>query len=1169
MPQSSYSNNLLIGLDIGSTTVKAVVVDASTEALVWSDYRRHETRPLEICLALLEQAESKFDNAGPATWRVFATGSGAPPVAECIGACVFHEVTAISRFVKRHYPDASTVIEVGGEDAKLVGFSDAAGGGKRRKWASMNDRCAGGTGVIIERISAKLGISREHLCALSLKGAQVHRVAGKCGVFADTDINSLHKQGVPARDLMISLFDAIVQQNLSVLGRGHVLRPTVLLLGGPHAFIPAMQACWRMHLLKHWRERGVPLPEGRGPDTLVVVPEHAVLFAALGAVECGRDHLRANPDFAAYRGTEALRSRIRRQASGVRSQKPGVRSQGSECEQLLTHDSCFLAPISVSGFKALVKPNGWKPKRRAAGSVIDVYLGLDGGSTSTKAVLLDLDKEVVAKAYQLSQGNPIEDAKQVLAALMNQVREQGWRMRVRAAATTGYAKDILREAIGADLAVVETVAHMHSASHYHPGADVICDVGGQDIKIILLKNGVVKDFRVNTQCSAGTGYYLQSTAVALGYRVEDYAEVAFSARAMPTFSAGCAVFLQSEIVGFQRQGWRPNEILAGLAAVLPKNIWLHVCQMPNITQLGKTFVLQGGVQRNLAAVKAQTDFILGRFEGSGMTPEVLVHRHCGESGAIGCALGAQRHAMRAGDRFRSSFIGFDAAACIHYATRSDETTRCGFCANRCMRTFVDIGVNGRIGGGARRRLIVANCDKGTADSLDDMRAAAWRIEAVKRANPNLADEASRLLFEPVTVDRVDDSLPRPRVLALPCRRKADARRRDRMLRRGEVRIGIPRVLDMYSTAPFFMGYFQSLGLPASSIVWSDYTHEQVFRKGSRRGSIDPCYPSTLALAHVHNLLYVKHGRERPLTHIFFPVIDSLPTWLEGMAACRSCPGSAAAPEATYAAFVKERDVFTQYVGGGSERNAPAIRFKRTFVELSDPELCAHQMWEDWADEIGVSKGESRRAVEEGFKALERYHAELRSRGRVVLEMLEREQRLGILLLARPYHIDPGINHGILEQLQTRGFPILTADSLPVDAEVLEPLFADEGAGAASEAVGWVKRSGTHHFRDIDDVWKHGFSENSSRKIWAAKFAARHPHLVGLEISSFKCGHDASISWTVERILECSGTPFFCFRDIDENKPSASLNMRVDTIVHFLGRWDGPGTAVAKPECEGG
>ena len=190
-------------------------------------------------------------------------------------------------------------------------------------------------------------------------------------------------------------------------------------------------------------------------------------------------------------------------------------------------------------------------------------------------------------------------------------------------ATTGYAKDTLRDVICADVALVETVAHAKSALHYYEQPDAIVDVGGQDIKLIILKDGRVKDFKLNTQCSAGNGYFLQAIAEGFGIRVEEFADIAFTARAMPVFPYGCAVFLQADIASFQGQGWKPHEILAGLAAVLPKNVWLYIAKIPNLPELGTRFILQGGTQNNLAAVKAQVDFIRSRFHGSGRTPEII------------------------------------------------------------------------------------------------------------------------------------------------------------------------------------------------------------------------------------------------------------------------------------------------------------------------------------------------------------------------------------------------------------------------------------------------------------------------------------------------------------------------------------------------------------------
>ncbi len=236
---------------------------------------------------------------------------------------------------------------------------------------------------------------------------------------------------------------------------------------------------------------------------------------------------------------------------------------------------------------------------------------------------------------------------------------------------------------------METVAHTESALKFYDDPHVIIDVGGQDIKLIVLKDGRVKDFKLNTQCSAGNGYFLQSTAEGFGKKVEEFADIAFSAKSMPSFGYGCAVFMQSDIVNFQRQGWRSEEILAGLADVLPKNVFLYVASIPNLASLGSRFVLQGGTQNNLAVVKAEVDFIKSSFRAKGKVPEIIVHEHCGESGAIGAA----QEALRLWNNGKqTTFIGLEAVRNIRYRTTRNEDTRCYFCKNNCLRTFIDVDV---------------------------------------------------------------------------------------------------------------------------------------------------------------------------------------------------------------------------------------------------------------------------------------------------------------------------------------------------------------------------------------------------------------------------------------------------------------------------------------------
>ena len=239
---------------------------------------------------------------------------------------------------------------------------------------------------------------------------------------------------------------------------------------------------------------------------------------------------------------------------------------------------------------------------------------------------------------------------------------------------TGYAADVLQESVKSDANIVETVAHMMSATHYFGDIDVICDIGGQDIKVLFMQNGDIKNFRLSNQCSAGNGMLLQAMADQFGVKVTDYADVAFEAKLSPKFSYGCAVFLDSDRVNFQKEGFSKEELLAGLAQVLPKNVWQYVVQIPRMAELGKKFVLQGGTQHNLAALKAQVDYIKARVPGA----EVYVHPHTGEAGAIGAAMETRRVVMRKG---HSTFIGIDDAINLEFQAVNDESTRCHFCPN--------------------------------------------------------------------------------------------------------------------------------------------------------------------------------------------------------------------------------------------------------------------------------------------------------------------------------------------------------------------------------------------------------------------------------------------------------------------------------------------------------
>ncbi len=1123
---------IFIGVDVGSTTVKAVVIDANSREIIWKDYRRHETKQPEEVLSFLQRIEEAFPDISRDQMRVFFTGSGAMSIADLVGAKFVQEVTAVCQAAEQLYPEVGSIIDLGGQDSKIIIFKDNPRTGKKTKIPSMNDKCAGGTGAVIDKINAKLGLTPEELCQHGYDGVKLHHVAGKCGVFAETDINSLQKQGIQTSELMASLFEAIIIQNLTVLTRGHTLRPQVLLLGGPNNYILGIKEAWRHHITQIWADRDFPLPENVDPKSLIITPENALYFAAIGAVQFG---IEEEEDLGKYQGCDQLEYYIK---EGRMLARAGAEAGlvGSEEE--------------LKAFKEKYTPVPFEPAVFKKGERVKGFIGLDVGSTSTKAVLLSPEKEVLVKAYQLSRGNPIKDTQEVLAKIRQQILASGATLEVMGLVTTGYAKDVLKEVLSADSAVVETVAHTNSALHYYQDVDVICDIGGQDIKIMMLKDGQVKDFELNTQCSAGNGYFLQGTSESFGIPVDQYADVAFKSRLTPTFSYGCAVFLQADIVNFQRLGWKPEEILAGLAAVLPKNVWLYVAQIPNFAKLGTNFVLQGGTQKNLAAVKAQVDFIESRFEGKDESPNIIVHLHCGESGAIGAALEAAK--LWENGHTSTTFIGLEAVSRIHYTTTSNESTRCHFCKNDCLRTFIDLDIlpengkwnnfpfvengNGKIhanghpltseeknaeqNGSVHRRIIVGNsCEKGSVVDVNEMRGIKKSIDETLKTTPNLVNVAIKKLFK---------SFNPPKVPA-PAGKFTPKKRLEAFEKRSRLRIGIPRVLLMYSFAPLFSGYFESLGIRKSNIIFSDFTSEKLFKEGGKRGTIDPCYPSKVTLSHVHDLLYVQH-KKRKLDMIFFPMIGNVDSGLSNMVGKWACPSVAPSPESVKAAFTKETDIFAE----------KGIRYVSPFLNMAEPELFSEQMFTMFKPLFGLTRREHNFAMDQAWKALAKYKKEMQQLSRSVLDELEQNNKIGIVLLGRPYHKDPGINHEIFDEFQKLGYPVLAQDILPMDEKTLDAVFGED-----------IRTGRVNDPLDISDVWKRSLSSNVNIKLWAAKFVARHPNLVALELSSFKCGHDAPTYNVIEEIIESSGTPFFSFKDIDENKPKGSIRLRIETIHYFL------------------
>ncbi len=1091
MESTSVNGRLLLGIDVGSTTVKAVVM-SSDQQILWKHYQRHNARQPEVVRDFLKEINDQFEGRALSS---FITGSGGRAIAPHINARYVQEVNAVTYAVEKLHPQTGSVIELGGQDAKVIIWKEDAEG-RKSTLTFMNDKCAGGTGATIDKILGKIGLSMRAAAQVRPEGKTTHHIAAKCGVFAETDVVGLLKAGIDQQEILVSLAAAIARQNIEVLVKGNVLRDDVLLLGGPHTYLPVFTHIWRELIpetwaIHHWT------PSKKAIEELVRVPEDAQYFAAIGAVLFGREsddlfselHRGQQADQHFLGGIERLdhyisQGRVAQLESSGAVRDGLVKSEGEREE--------FARKYTIPDFAA----PSFDP-----GTTVSGYIGIDGGSTSSKMALVDGGGELVYKDYVLSKGNPIIDIRGMFGRMQKWALEKQISLKILGTGVTGYASSILKEAFNLDVAVVETVAHMKAASAFYGDVDVICDIGGQDIKVLFMKHGRVVDFKLNTQCSAGNGYFLQGMADQFGIPIEQYADYAFKARKAPAFNYGCAVFMEQDKVNFQQLGWSKEEIMAGLALVLPLNIWNYVVQETNLARLGNTIVLQGGTQKNLAAVKAQVDYINDRLPHAA----VYVHKYADICGAIGAAMEVKEFLVGK----QSSFIGINDAAKVVFESRNDATTRCRFCNNRCPRTFIDIHVTDNK---TVRFITGYGCDKGTAESIDTMRSREKEKLAVKEKYPNLVDGAARLVFEEFSFE------------PLPEETKSFRRSGSQAFKKREtLKIGIPRLLNMYLYAPFFSTYFRALGI--KDIRYSDFTSAGLWHEGNKWGAIDPCFPAKVAPAHIYNLL-----KQNDLTHICFPRITHLESAVGNTLGNSACVIQMGTPEVVHAVFTRENDYFADCK---VELWKPLLRMDRRLEVIGE-------MYAYFKDALSITWDENEWAVNQGFNAQAQYLSTLRKQGAKIINELIDENRIGILVLGHPYHHDPGLNHGILDEFQMRGFPILCIESLPVTDNFLRPLF--EGEGQISEVP--------KEF-DIKDIWQRNFNRNTNLKIWGAKVASRHPNLAVIDLSSFKCGHDAPTYSYIDNVLDASETPHFLFHDIDQNKPRATINIRIQTIEYFL------------------
>lgn len=570
-----------MGIDVGSTTVKAAVIDGSGN-LIYSSYVRHFAKVKETVLAELSVIKEKFGGE----YAVSITGSAGLGLSERSGLNFVQEVQAAFIAIKKLYPDADAAIELGGEDAKIIFIT---GGAEQR----MNGSCAGGTGAFIDQMATLLNISVEEMDEISLDAQKIYPIASRCGVFAKSDIQPLLNQGAKKSDIAASIFQAVVDQTVSGLAQGRKIKGKVLFLGGPLYFLKGLRRAFVNTL-------------GLSGDG-AVFPENAPCFMAIGAAY--------NSSVVTPESIDCIISKISGAKEGGEITL-GRRLFGSReeyAEFVKRHRATDLQFADISAYSG------------------DCYLGIDSGSTTTKLMLITPDCKILWSHYQSNNGQPLDI---VVKKIKELYALGGGRLKIRGSAVTGYGEDLIKSAIKADFGIVETVAHFKAAVHFNPKVDFIIDIGGQDIKCFKIKNGAIDGIMLNEACSSGCGSFIQTFARAMGMEIDKFAEKGLFAQNPVELGSRCTVFMNSAVKQAQKEGASVDDISAGLSASIVKNAIYKVIRAKSADELGENIVVQGGTFLN--------DAVLRSFEQE-TGKNVIRPGIAGLMGAFGAALFAMEN----------------------------------------------------------------------------------------------------------------------------------------------------------------------------------------------------------------------------------------------------------------------------------------------------------------------------------------------------------------------------------------------------------------------------------------------------------------------------------------------------------------------------------------------
>ncbi|KUO52058.1 MAG: 2-hydroxyglutaryl-CoA dehydratase [Desulfitibacter sp. BRH_c19] len=973
---------LHIGLDVGSTTVKIAIID-ERDNLVFTHYQRHFSDVQHTVSNLLQKLYTQL-RTREVTMNV--TGSGGISASEQLGVPFIQEVIACSQAVERFIPTTDVAIELGGEDAKITYFGDSPE-------LRMNGTCAGGTGSFIDQMSILLKTDASGLNELAKKHTVIYPIASRCGVFAKTDIQPLLNEGAAKEDIAASIFQAVVNQTIAGLACGKPIKGNVAFLGGPLSFLSELRQ--RFIETLHLR------PEN------IIAPEDAQYFVAIGAA------------LASKKGEACT-------FKAIYEKIPSLHSLGSSTKLL---QPLFTSQEEYEDFHFRHSESSVKkrPLKEVTGPC---FLGIDAGSTTTKLALIDRNGYLVYSYYGSNEGSPLNSTITALKDLYKKLPSKAF---IGSSVVTGYGEALLKAALQIDHGEIETIAHHKGAEYFLPGVDFILDIGGQDMKCMQIKDGVIHNIMLNEACSSGCGSFIETLAESIGIPLNEFVQRGMFSNTPVDLGTRCTVFMNSKIKQVQKEGADIGSIAAGIAYSVVKNALYKVVRLRSSEEVGEKVVVQGGTFNNEAVLRS-FEIVTGR---NMIRPDIA-----GVMGAFGAALIArERYQIDT----KTGLLTIDELE--DFNTRT-STRYCGLCGNNCLLTVNRFSDGREFFSGNR-------CERGAG------------LESTTSKLPNLFEYKYKRVFnyQPLSKEEA---------------------------RRGE--IGIPRILNMYEHYPFWFTLFTELGF---RVILSARSSKKVFELGMETVSSESlCYPAKLANGHIKELL------NRGVKVIFYPCLPKDEKGMEGVNNNYNCPIVTSYPEAINANI--------------DELKREDVTFLYPFLPIDNMVRMKVRIYEEFS-RFGVSKQEVDKAVDKAYLERKAFQKDIKDEGEEILNYLQKNQRKGIVLAGRPYHLDPEINHGISEMITGLGLAVLTEDSIDHLGKVERPL-------------------------RVLDQWVY-----HSRLYAAASFVATRSDLELVQLNSFGCGLDAVTTDQVQEILQQYRKTYTLIK-IDEINNLGAVRIRIRSLL---------------------